>query len=283
MSKKLRKTLIILGLILASALTYKTESMAEPVWGLLPKAQDNAQTIDEAIASAISTHEADSEAHTGTGESLETHKSQEIIDHPAGSVLVDKHTNTEWLLDTTFQSLTNWSTTGDINIADLTGITMYVEWGATDTSRIYSVANFISNFFDKDFNMMYQVMFRWDGTNSHINAWFGFFDTYDTSADGFGFQIRDGALYATVGCGGSLLDEEIAGIDIAEAHIYRAQYNAEANEVEFFIDGTLMETITRPTGSSWADDRGPEAGATLTESNDGNFHVANLLVGRSLI
>lgn len=64
--------------------------MALPLWGLLQKAQDNAQTIDEAIAAAILAHEADPTAHLGDGESLEAHKSDIIIDHPAQSVVLDK-------------------------------------------------------------------------------------------------------------------------------------------------------------------------------------------------
>jgi len=46
------------------------KTMAEPVWGLLPKAQDDAETIEQAIARLIAEHETDSGAHTGIGESI---------------------------------------------------------------------------------------------------------------------------------------------------------------------------------------------------------------------
>jgi hypothetical protein len=59
-------------------------------WGALPKAQDNAQTIDEAITAAIIAHEHDATSHLGDGESLQQHKNNEIIDHPATSIVPDK-------------------------------------------------------------------------------------------------------------------------------------------------------------------------------------------------
>ena len=67
--------------------------MALPLWGLLSKAQDDAQTINEAIASAIVAHEEDPTAHLGVGESLQEHKHDEVIDHPAESVVQDKLTS----------------------------------------------------------------------------------------------------------------------------------------------------------------------------------------------
>src|SRR4030042_340129 len=77
-------------------------------WGAIPKAQDDNQLIDEAIAAAISNHEADSEAHLGAGESLETHRAQDVIDHPAESIVSDKYNNlsfTDKLFVSNFQSV----------------------------------------------------------------------------------------------------------------------------------------------------------------------------------
>lgn len=76
--------------VLSILKTNQNKNMADPVWGLLPKAQDDAETIEQAIVRFIAEHETDSGAHTGSGESLETHKSQEIVDHPAESLVADK-------------------------------------------------------------------------------------------------------------------------------------------------------------------------------------------------
>ena len=66
--------------------------MSNPVWGVLEKALDDPQTILEAVDAKIAAHEADEEAHLGAGESLQSHRASEIIDHAAASVLADKIT-----------------------------------------------------------------------------------------------------------------------------------------------------------------------------------------------
>lgn len=64
--------------------------MADPAWGMLQKSMDDDETIEEAISRLITAHEGDPEAHLGAGESLETHRQNDIIDHPAGSIMPDK-------------------------------------------------------------------------------------------------------------------------------------------------------------------------------------------------
>ena len=73
--------------------------MADPVWGLLAKSAEDPTTIDQAIESAIIAHEADPTAHLGPGESLEQHKTNEVIDHPAQSVVADKFSVTNSLIN----------------------------------------------------------------------------------------------------------------------------------------------------------------------------------------
>lgn len=64
--------------------------MANPNWGMLAKSQDDAETIEEAIARLISAHNEDSEAHLSEGGSLQSHAASEIIDHLADSIIADK-------------------------------------------------------------------------------------------------------------------------------------------------------------------------------------------------
>lgn len=64
--------------------------MAITTWENLPKNPLDPTVISEAIQEGIDAHEADPEAHLGAGESLETHRDNEVIDHPAESVVNDK-------------------------------------------------------------------------------------------------------------------------------------------------------------------------------------------------
>lgn len=110
-------------------------SMAEPVWGLLAKAQDNAQLITEAIAEAIAAHEADPEAHMGEGESIYLHRFDPVLDHPAVSVLPDKRSTTDMQWDFPFLTLDAFGTAGSATIDNLK-LNLYVENPSPNFSAI---------------------------------------------------------------------------------------------------------------------------------------------------
>lgn len=64
--------------------------MSEPTWGMLAKNQEDNETIEQAIDRLIEAHLADSNAHLEEGESLQSHRASEIIDHLATSIVEDK-------------------------------------------------------------------------------------------------------------------------------------------------------------------------------------------------
>lgn len=65
--------------------------MSNPyIWGSLDRAVNDDTKIDEAIEIAIDAHMANPDAHLGAGESLQSHRAAEIIDHRAESVVNDK-------------------------------------------------------------------------------------------------------------------------------------------------------------------------------------------------
>ena len=59
-------------------------------WSGLQKSSTDDETIEQAIARLIGDHNADPTAHRGAGESLDIHKTADVIDHPPYSVLNDK-------------------------------------------------------------------------------------------------------------------------------------------------------------------------------------------------
>lgn len=64
--------------------------MPLPTWGQLEKSSDDNERIEEAIARMIQDHDNNANAHGDTGQSLNDHKGQTTIDHPAKSVVTDK-------------------------------------------------------------------------------------------------------------------------------------------------------------------------------------------------
>lgn len=275
-----RMVRILVAFILIASILF---IMSDPiVWGMLPKAQDDATTIDDAIAQAIADHLDDPQAHIESGQSLETHRANDVIDHPAGSVLADKASVTEWILNTVFETLDAWNIVGDVTNGDVAGAQLYVEHGVTGTSKIYARPQTPVNFFNSASYMLYQIYARFDLSNTSYNAYFGYLTSHVSTNDGFGFQVRAGALYAHVRCGTTTSETLLTGVTLSDAHIYRAQYSPAENHVVFYIDGVIIATINRPTGTTWEDDRGPEASISTTASNDGRFLIANMYASRSL-
>lgn len=60
------------------------------VWGGLPKSQTDNERIEDAITRRVGEHAADETAHLLPGQSLQSHKASQIIDHLAESVVNDK-------------------------------------------------------------------------------------------------------------------------------------------------------------------------------------------------
>lgn len=255
--------------------------MALPLWGQLEKAQDDTQTIDEAIAEAIANHEADSEAHLGSGESLEQHKAEDIIDHPAGSLLSDKQTMTEIAVSTIFESLDGWTTGGDVSNDDIPGLQFYVEDGFVDDSYIRSNPQTPVNFFSNDFDMLFQIQARYDFAGSGYDGNFGFFGANSITPSGFGFIVDQGALYAYVKNGTENEQSDEISLDLTADHVYRAYLDSGLQEVLFYVDGTLEATLDVPT-NGWEDDTGPRMWIGRGSESDGNFVVGILNFSRAL-
>lgn len=258
--------------------------MTLPLWGSLQKATDDSTTIDEAIAAAIAAHDDDTDAHLGSGQSLESHKTETVIDHPAGSVLADKQTNTEMLIHDTLANLGVWNQVGDVSNSDWPGVNLYIEDGYVSKSEIYLSPQIPSPFLSTAYDSLMQVIVHIDLSNTSYNAWFGncVWSTGSSAPnDGYGFVINAGTLKAFVVDTGTPSYSTISGYDVTDDHVYRAQLDAVAGTVAFYVDGILEATLDVP-GTSWDSDSGPAIGVELTASNDGNMVVADVHFSRSV-
>ncbi len=64
--------------------------MSLDFWGTIPKSQTDSEQVEGAIQRLIDAHNADPDAHLGAGQSLQSHKASDIIDHQASSIVADK-------------------------------------------------------------------------------------------------------------------------------------------------------------------------------------------------
>lgn len=251
-------------------------------WGGMTKAQDDSQTINEAITAAIVAHEADPESHMGAGESIENHRTNEIIDHKAGSVLADKLTQTELSITENFANLDNWNKIGEVNNSNWPDCSLYVEWGAVNKSEIYLTPQSPSPFLDYTYNMLFQVVFRTEMSGSNLNGWFGLGSDDSVDGGGFGFKIVAGVMRAYIEDSSVGSYSVLAGADLAHAHIYRALLIPAEGVVRYYIDGSLVATLSIPFYNPESD-LGPDIGVKLTGSLDGNFIISDLHFARALL
>jgi len=255
--------------------------MAEPTWGLLAKAQDDEQTINEAINEAIADHEADPDAHTGAGESLETHKAQEVVDHPAGSIVADKQSDIETIVKCVFESLDGWSQSGNVSLGEIFTAYLYIEYGVVDLSKIYGTVVYPGHFLNYSKDILIQSTF-WIDEDTDTTVYFllgGYIS--DVNLSGFGYQIINGVVKGFWGDGASPTFTSDLSIDATIPHVYRVLYNGTEKSAKFYIDGVLKATI---------DDIEPVAdfeplvyfSYEATDTADGNMKVKNLIISRQI-
>lgn len=230
--------------------------MAEPNWGLLEKSQVDDETIEEAIDRLIAAHNDDADAHIGAGKSLNTHKTQETVDHPADSIVEDKIptgempqrklSNTEISVFTAFESLDGFNKSGAGITQKLLGVTL-------NTGAVINTQRYINNeptgigdinTYDKD--TFFQTAIKLAQiTDQEILFMTGDFQD-DDSDEGFGFKIEDGTLYAIVvkKVVGARTEykTEITGITLTNLNVYSAFFDVSESKIYFYVNGVLKHT-----------------------------------------
>ena len=231
------------------------------VWGLMPKAQDDDELITEAIAAAIAAHEADEAAHLGVGESLQSHKASEIIDHAAASIVNDKLSDgsvdlmklmsTKYLYISNFSDVSSWNGNDQthgyysyVPFEFLLGTYAYADgWNVVchEPSAGSAVIDFAKN-------PVFQTTFK-TISNTNQTLRFGIGAPDDKR---FGFKIVGGTLYASHHNGSTETTTEISGITITNYNVYRAFFDNTNSQILFYVNGVLKATHTTnlPSGTS---------------------------------
>lgn len=225
--------------------------MADPVWGQLAKAQDDPQTVEEAINAAIAAHEADPEAHLGDGESLQTHRQNDIIDHPAGSVLGDKFTKSEFVFTPTFESFDNWSKAGTTVQAEPGGLKLGTNNTTNAVAYLYAGADYIPVAYGPAVATTLQAVLACSSITNYTAYFLAGSNELVNDTPGIGFKFLNGTVYAVEAyySGGSYHEATLSvGTYAANAfHLYRVQVVPSENKAYFYIDGVQVGTLTLHT------------------------------------
>lgn len=216
--------------------------MALPVWGNLEKSQIDNETIEEAIARLIQDHEDDANAHIEAGESLETHKASEIIDHPQSSVVADKFPSGNVLVQSTFENIDAFDHQEESFTRAFPGITLFTAALEPSLAFISAPPGGAGLVFFKN-NPLIQTTFA-------INATAGktvYLTIGNTlaggDANGAGFKIATGKLYAMTYVNSVEVTEELENYDITKPYTIRIVVRSADNEVDFYVDGVLETTM----------------------------------------
>jgi hypothetical protein len=256
--------------------------MADPVWGLLAKAQDDPQTISEAISAAIAAHESDPEAHLGSGESLETHRTNETIDHPAGSVLSDKSTKTEFVFNESFATTDHLGAVGEVNLDSYPQLTIYVEHGAVEYSSIFLPVEVVADWISYDHDWMIQMALRVQDLRTNLKYWWGEDFNNKITAFGIGFIVESGQLKATEKSDSTRQSVNISGVDVEDGHIYRVQFSVADGKLYYYIDGVQVASLT-PHSLSYGSDGGPSVGIDIPSgSGDSIILLSSMTYARAV-
>lgn len=219
------------------------------VWGLLPKSQIDSETVEEAIQRLIAVHEADPQAHIGVGESLETHRTLDILDHPQGSVLADKATNRELVWTDNFTSEGVWYNYGPYIYWKGGGVDLNQE-GSAVASEIYGSpleGNFPLNY-DQDWMTQFTLLLGRDGNTSRFIV-----GSVNSISHAVGSQPTSGLYFECVNntikgaskhASSSVVYTDGVSCPNWQFIVLRVLYNSTDHTASFYINGTLLGTLS---------------------------------------
>lgn len=219
--------------------------MSIETWGQMPRAGDDPETITEYVDRKIAEHNENNQAHLGEGESIDEHRKEKVIDHPEGSILADKLTNTEQVVQDSFTNLDRWTTSGSVATPSFSGVILAVD-SDMQQALIHSGSPFIGSInYEKEYVLQYTLGFSY--VQQACEGTFGLGRVFnDQFLSGFGFQIENtqvrGFWFTSNG------EEQTSWYNFNQGDraILRAHYIPTDQTVLFYANGDQFSGITSP-------------------------------------
>jgi hypothetical protein len=253
--------------------------MAEPVWGLLPKAQDNPETIEEAIVRLIDVHLADQSAHAEEEQSLFIHKAQDTIDHKALSIVPDKFSTAEVYKQTLFETLDSWDIDGSWSVQ--LGNLWALVFGDDAGDKWIAQEGISFSYEDIGFtilNNQWQTDFSYFAFNDIADFVFGMgvHDSYTPSTESLFFKIESGELITGYGNGSTISEVSYGNINQNQFYSVRVLTEKVAQEAYFYLDDVLIRTVdisemSEPSFNIWGVYAKKTGGTTNAQSTSLKF------------
>lgn len=216
------------------------------VWGDKPKSAVDPTTIDEQIASDIQDHLDDPDAHIEIGQSLQSHKASEIIDHIARSVVRDKLGFDRFTIDDHFSTIDAWQKSAGAYLDTLAQASLTTTGVLNNVQYMYAIpADSMQDGARPQNSPVWQARIKCEhSTNQEI--YFGQFDL--DVPGGVGFKIVNSTLYAFyIDDEGTEHTTEITGYTVEDVwHNYRYEITA-GYDILFYVDENLEVTLSDVT------------------------------------
>lgn len=209
-------------------------------WGLIPKSQIDDTLIEERISEMIAEHEADPEAHLGAGESLEAHRTSDIIDHLAGSVPFDKTSTYELSFKNYFISPSTYDTEGNVNQNGNGSIVLNDYHVANAFSQVLiPIPSFQNGSFpEKDITAQFILVLNYYNNDDTLDLMFG------DSDNGFGLTVRNQALKGRLCIDGTEYLTNALTFSKSMIHLVRIFISSADQSCYFFIDGVQVASLS---------------------------------------
>ena len=255
--------------------------MSIETWGQMPRAGDDPETITEYVTRKIADHNENNQAHLGEGESIDEHRKEAVIDHPEGSILADKLTNTEQVVQDTFNNLSRWTTSGAVGTPSFSGVFLAVD-SDMQQALIHSGSPFIGSInYHKEYVLQFTLGFAYRG--QACEGIFGFGRVFSNDfLSGFGYELDNtqvrGYWYTSAG----LEHTSWYSFSQGDRATLRAHYIPSDDTVLFFANGDQFSSITspeKPTGQLFA----PRLRFELNYKTPDNLDVTEVQLSSLLI
>ena len=243
----LRPMIVMLSVFL---LLFLTKNMVLPNWGQLQKAQDDSETIEEAIARFVDEHNDEPQSHLSDGQSLHNHSHENVIDHPAFSVPQEKLSLTDSAIDYIFTNGSAWDTDGTFSDTDQSVAAYSLLVDDDDPGRaILYTSDFIGQSPDitgVDYSFS-QLLSNFNQLNSVLDILFGWGFSDDLGegiTDGLYFRYSDDELTGEYKFGSTTLTTAALAVSssvLSGAFAIYVDYVAES--VSFYYNDTLVGTL----------------------------------------
>lgn len=222
--------------------------MSTETWGLMPKSGVDTETIEEAIVRLIAVHNDDNTAHLLVGQSIDEHRKETILDHPAGSVLPDKSSFNDLTFSTRFETLTAFTKTGVVNASSWPGVNIELFDGGGDTASIK--ANFLALLTGSTatYDILMDSYFYRDSVSDVWDIRGGIANNALTTHY-LGFRIVGGEVRGYARINGTYTETaDLFTVPQGQVVFVRVFYNYAEGTIYFYVNGLQLGTLDATAG-----------------------------------